>query len=161
MLSVPINPLADDSTPISSLIQGDYKIALVIKPSGSTAGWLSTSGQYSASNSLVPLDLSKVVFGGYDLGLQVTCQGASFVSDTVKGFVDRAAPQLQSTSPPNGGAADAAAEISVTFDEPVDCKLTAAGVTVGDLPPQPATVVCEGTKVKVIPSAAQVRLWLD
>ncbi len=158
MLAVPVNPLADDSTPISSLIQGDYKIALVIKPSGSTFGWLLTPGQYNAANSLVPLDMSKVVFGGYDLGLQVTCLGASFVSDTIKGFVDRAAPQVQTTTPLNGGAADSVTEISVTFDEPVDCKLTIVGVSVGDLPPQPASFLCDGAKVKVIPSAAQVRL---
>ncbi len=157
MLSVPINPLADDSTPISSLIQGDYQIALVIKPSGSTAGWLSTPGQYSIANSLVPLDMSKVVFGGYDLGLQVTCQGASFVSDTVKGFVDRSAPQLQSTSPLNGGAADSAADIHVTFDEPVDCELTIVGISFGNLPVQRATAVCEGSKVKVVLWPAQVR----
>ncbi len=158
MLSVPVNPLADDSTPISALIQGDYAFTLVIKPSGSTAGWMSTVGQYNPANSVVSLDVSSVGRGEYQLGLQVTCQGASFVSDTVKGFVDRSAPQLQSTSPLNGGVADSAAEISVTFDEPVDCELTAAGVMIGNSPPQPATVVCEGTKVKVIPSAAQVRL---
>jgi hypothetical protein len=156
VLAVPINPLADDLTPISSLIEGDYKISIVIKPSGSTAGWLPTAGQLNAANSLVPLDMSQVVYGAYDLGLQVTCQGASFISDTIKGVVDRSAPQVQTTSPLDGGAADSSQDISVEFDEPVDCKRTFAGVAVGDLPPQRTTIVCEGNKVKVIPSAAQV-----
>jgi hypothetical protein len=161
VLAVPVNPLADDSTPISVLIQGDYKIGLVIKPAGSAAGWLSATGQYNAASSLVPLDMSKIVYGAYDLGLQVTCQGASFVSDTIKGLVDRAAPQMQVTAPLNGGAADSAADISVTFDEAVDCKSTIAGVAVGTLAAQPATVVCDGVKMKVIPSAAQVRCSLN
>ncbi len=158
MLAVPVNPLAEDSTPISALIQGDYKIGLVIKPSASTAGWQATSGQYNTASSLVPLDMSKVVYGAYDLGLQVTCQGASFISDTIKGVVDRSAPQMQTTSPASGGAVDSATDISVTFDEPVDCKATVAGVAVGTLAAQPATVACDGGKMKVIPSAAQV--WL-
>ncbi len=100
--------------------------------------------------------MTMALHGPYDIFLVVTCQGVTYLSDTVKGVVDRTTPKALVTSPPNHGATDSAQNISVTFDETVNCKLTYAGVSVGDLPPQPAAVACDGATVKVIPSAAQV-----
>ncbi len=152
-----MNPLADDQTSLAALIQGDYKISLVVRSIGSLGGWKPLHSEYNTAMSLIPVEIGSVPDGQYELGLEVTCYEQTFLSDTMRGSIDRSAPQVKSTTPAEGGAVDSQGTVEVLFNEPVDCSLSLATLTVGALE-QAVAIECDGAQVTVQLTDEQVRL---
>ncbi len=161
MLSFPINKLADDGTPINTLLRGDYSILPVIRLSGSASAWASlpTSG-FDGMMSVIPSDLSALDNGLYDIGLKVTCRGEAFISHVVKGSVDRNLPEVVTMTPPNGGSVSSPKGIRVTFNEPLFCVRSLATYSWADSVEQEVAVACAGSAVDILFDAAQVCTWL-
>ncbi len=82
--------------------------------------------------SAFPGDMSLLTNGLYDLGIQVTCHGETFVSDIVKGSIDRHLPEVQTTFPLDGGSLDSFDDIHVIFNEPINCYQTIVIMTLGN-----------------------------
>ncbi len=101
-------------------------------------------------------NLSTYDNGLYELGLQVTCHDEVFVSDAVKGTIDRRTPSVRTTFPSHGGAVDSPQDIRAVFDEVINCQSTFASVYIGDQTRADVAITCEGTFVYIRPSPQQV-----
>ncbi len=157
MLDFPINPLADDGTSVQSLLRGGYRLVPVFRPVGLSASWtpLASSG-YNAAMTAIPGDLSILENGLYDFGIQVTCNGQSFISDVTKGSIDRSLPQVHKTFPMNGGSVDSSQGIQVVFDEPLDCQKSLAAYSIANQAQVDVDVLCVGSTVDILLSPSQV-----
>ncbi len=111
---------------------------------------------YDAGVSVIPVDLSGHGNGLYELGIQVTCNGESFISDVTKGSIDRNLPEVLETFPAQGGAVDSSQDIRVVFDEPLNCKATVAILAVGNLTSR-ISISCDGSAVRILLNDDQVR----
>jgi hypothetical protein len=151
ILSLPIDPLAEDGTPVNSLVLGDFSFVPVIKPTGLASTWtpLPPNG-YKKGISVLPIDLTRSGDGSYEVGIQVTCQGQTFISDMTKSLIDRKVPEVISTFPAHGGAVDASHDIRAEFDESLDCQLTFASVAVNNEPAVDVAILCAGSTVRVL-----------
>ncbi len=157
----PVNPLADNETPISSLLlRDDYSFNTVIRPTGSSmASWTQVAGDgFAESMSTIVADVGILGDGTYDVGIQVTCQGETFISDVIKGSIDRKVPEVKSTFPRNGGSVDSPHDIHIIFDEPLECGLTFVTMSVSGEQAVEVQFVCKGASIQILPTATQVQL---
>lgn len=75
----------------------------------------------------VSLDLSSLPEGRYQLRARLSCDQGFVYSESVAGRVDRTPPQVFGTPEPTDDEYARGEELSITFDEPVNCLFVNAG----------------------------------
>jgi hypothetical protein len=156
VIAFPVRALTDDSTPVTSLLGGDFRLDLVLKLSSTEATWTPLiTGGYDADMSTISTNLSSVDNGLYDLGIKVTCHGESFISDMTKGLIDRQLPQVVTTFPVNGASVDSSQGIQAVFDEPLNCQRTSATYSIDQVDFDVA-LSCTGETVDILFDSTQV-----
>ncbi len=157
LVLLPINPVANDGTPVDELVRQGLELVPVIKSAGPKESWvpLGTSG-YDDVLAAIAAEMSALTDGDYDLGIQVSCRGDIFVSDVVKGLIDHKPPTVQTTLPADGGSISSPEDIHVVFDEPLACKYTLATFQVAGQNATELSFSCDGSIVQFVPTSSQV-----
>ena len=157
VLNFPIDPLAADGTPIDSLLGNGLSFVPVIRAAGLASTWSPLAGDgYDALTDTTAGNLGVLADGLYELGLQVTCLGETYISDIVQGSIDRKVPEVQATYPAPGGSVDSPQDIRVVFNEPLNCGRSVATFTIAGQPEAEASVSCAGSTVSIVLNAKQV-----
>ncbi|MFZ1788160.1 MAG: hypothetical protein WAT92_07615, partial [Saprospiraceae bacterium] len=103
--------------------------------------------------------------GEYDIRLRLNCGTAFNYSERRSGRIDRSAPLVLGLEEPLDDDYRAGDEISVIFNEDIDCDvLTNANVTLKLLPQNtivPAQLICDGRKITVVPINGIANLLLQ
>ncbi len=158
-LELPISSLAEDGTPISSLLLGNMSLVLVIKPVSNALHWTPLpAGGYDAALEMLTASFEQLGNGLYEIGIQMICHGETFVSDTIKGSIDRKAPEVRSTFPQSGASLESSDGISVVFDEPLDCQLSFASISMDNHVAIEVPMSCNGVAVRILLAEIQVCL---